>query len=462
MGLSYDDARNLLVKHGQEHVLRFWNELTGIQCSALLVQIETLDFSSIGRMQQLLAQSQTASAAGEIKPADVAQPTEQERRAVRRVGEEALQRGEVGVLLVAGGQGSRLGYEGPKGCFLLSPITNSPLFAIHARKIVALEQKYGSSVPFYIMTSQSNDRETREFFDRHRYFGLDCDRVRFFAQGMWPALSAAGKIVLDRKDHIFMSPDGHGGILSALRTHGMLDDMENRGLKTLFYFQVDNPLVEIADPAFIGLHRECGAGMSVKVCAKRDPEEGLGVVVKRGGRDAIVEYTELSAEQKHATLPNGQLKFRFGSVAIHVFSMDFLKKEASTHLPLHVAHKKVSYCDDSGSMVKPDKPNAYKFEKFIFDALPDAEKVLNYEFAREEEFSPVKNATGADSPDTARRDMMRKWARWLEVCGVPVSRNGAGDPLYRIEIDPCFAMGPDDLKRKLGRDFRMSGDLLLA
>jgi len=336
------------------------------------------------------------------------------------------------------------------------------LFHIHARKIVALERAYGSTVPFYIMTSRSNDHETKAFFEQHDYFGLSRDRVKFFVQGMWPALTADGRIVLDQKDHVFMSPDGHGGILSALRVNGMVDDMERRGLETLFYFQVDNPLVEIADPAFVGFHKKCGAQMSVKVCAKRDPQEGLGVVVRRNGRNAIVEYTELTKEQKHEVLPDGHLKFRFGSVAIHVFSMEFLKAEANAELPLHVAHKKVPYCDEQGNLVKPEKPNAYKFEKFIFDSLPDAETVLNYEFAREDEFSPVKNATGSDTPDTARRDMMRKWARWMEACGVQIPKNEEGDPLHKIELDPCFALGPEELKKKLKKGFKITGDVLLT
>ena len=461
MRLSLENAKKILEDNDQAHVLRFWHELGESQRSGLMAQVESLDFGSIARMQRLLPENQTAAVAGDITPADVAQPSAREKEDARRLGEDAIRRGTVGVLLVAGGQGSRLGFEGPKGCYLLSPITNAPLFSIHARKIVALERAYGSRVPFYIMTSQSNDQETKAFFDRHDYFGLSRDRVKFFVQGMWPALSADGKIVLDRKDHVFMSPDGHGGILSALRANGMLDDMETRGLQILFYFQVDNPLVEIADPAFIGFHKKCGAQMSVKVCAKRDPEEGLGVVVKRNGRHAIVEYTELTKEQKHETLPDGHLRFRFGSVAIHVFSMEFLRGEASAELPLHVAHKKVSYCDDGGTLVKPEKPNAYKFEKFIFDSLPHAETVLNYEFAREDEFSPVKNATGSDTPDTARRDMMRKWARWLEACGISVPRDAAGEILYRIEIDPCFAMGPDELKKKLKKGFAITGDLLL-
>jgi len=278
---------------------------------------------------------------------------------------------------------------------------------------------------------------------------------------MWPAMDANGRIVLDRPDHLFMSPDGHGGILAAMRRRGVLDDMAARGLTTLFYFQVDNPLVEIADPVFIGLHNLRSADMSVKVCPKRDPDEGLGVVVERDGRLAVVEYSELTSEQKRATLPDGRLKFRAGSVAIHVFSLAFLRREAAADLPLHVAHKKVPFCDDRGRTVRPDKPNAYKFEKFIFDALPDANTAVILEFRREDEFSPVKNASGSDSPDTSRRDMTRKFARWLEECGAAVSKDSDGNPAHRIEIDPCFAASAAELKRKLPAGFKLTGDALL-
>lgn len=484
MSISCDEARKLLQEHNQSHVLGFWDNLDGNQRADLLAQIETLDLDSVALMQKVLAgkwktepSSPRLSEVGatpsqgssSIEPAEVVEQSESEKAESRRAGEQVLRSGEVGVLVVAGGQGTRLGFDGPKGFFPLAPITNAPLFAIHSRKILGLERKYQTGIPFYVMTSRANDKATRNFFDRHDYFGLSKDRVMFFTQGMWPALWEDGKIVLDRPHHMFMSPDGHGGILAALRLSGMLDDMETRGLKTLFYFQVDNPLVEIADPVFIGLHRERDAEMSVKVCAKRDPEEGLGVVAKRDGRNAIVEYTELTGEQKHETLPDGRLKFRYGSVAIHIFSLDFITKEARVEsqtrpagLPLHVAHKKVPYCDRNGKTVEPEKPNAYKFERFIFDVLPNAERTVNVEFAREDEFSPVKNASGPDSPDTAQRDMMLKYARWLEDCGVEVPRNRVGEPLHKIEIDPCFALGSDDLCEKLGKDFKISGDVLLA
>jgi UDP-N-acetylglucosamine/UDP-N-acetylgalactosamine diphosphorylase len=311
------------------------------------------------------------------------------------------------------------------------------------------------------MTSDANDRETRDFFAVNKYFGLSPDRVTFFIQGMWPALTEDGKVILESPARIFMSPDGHGGILNAMLNNRVIADMKQRGLKTLFYFQVDNPMVNIAEPAFIGVHCDAGADMSVKVCAKRGPDEPIGVVVRRGGRDAVVEYTELTQEQKNERLPDGNLRFRFGSVAIHIFSLAFLEKEAKSHLPLHLAHKKIPYCGDKGEVIKPDKPNGYKFEKFIFDVVPDAAKVLNVEFAREDEFSPVKNKEGDDSPQTTRRDMVRKCARWFRQCGVDVPMGQDREPLYKIEIDPCYANEQAELAARLKPDIKIAGDLLL-
>ena len=271
-----------------------------------------------------------------------------------------------------------------------------------------------------------------------------------------------GRLVLETPSRLFMSPDGHGGIVAAMKRNGVLDDMRERGLTTLFYFQVDNPLVEIADPLFIGRHSLAAADVSVKVCAKRSAGEGLGVVVHREGRTAIVEYSELTDEQKEDTGPDGRLRFLFGSVAIHVFDLDFLVREADAELPIHLAHKKVPVCGDDGVTVTPDEPNAYKFEKFIFDVLPDAKRALCVEFDRAEEFSPVKNAEGDDSPATARRDMMRKFARWFEDCGVDVPRDADGEPAHRLEIDPAFAANAAQLKERFAGLSSIEGDVLLA
>ena len=463
--ISYEEAKALLEANGQGHVLKFWDQLDSAGREGLLTQIETIDFTSIKAMQQLLEKGESSTAPEVIEPSPVIELAEIEQRdkseGLSELGGDAIGKGSVGVVLVAGGQGSRLGFDGPKGAYSVGPVSGASLFEIHARKVLALQEKYGADIPFYIMTSQLNDAPTRAFFAEHNYFGLSPENVLFFTQRMWPALDPDGKFLLDAPGHIFVSPDGHGGTITALQQTGMLDDMERRGIKTLFYFQVDNPLVEVAEPRFIGLHLKEGADMSIKVCAKRDPKEGLGIVARRGDRNMIVEYSELTPEQMEETLPDGNLKLRFGSVAIHLISFDFLKKEAGAQLPLHVAHKKVPYVDDAGNLVKPTEPNAYKFEKFIFDIIPDAEKSINVEFAREEEFSPVKNAEGNDSPATCQRDMMLKFARWLEKCGCEVPRDADGVPLHKIEIDPCFALGPAELCEKIGSDFVLEAETCL-
>jgi UDP-N-acetylglucosamine/UDP-N-acetylgalactosamine diphosphorylase len=446
--MTLANAQAILSEHNQAHLLRFWDRLDAAARQALLAQIATLDFVSIARMQALLA-ARGAAAVAEPRPAGVIELDAAARDRAATRGSAELAAGRVGVVLVAGGQGTRLGYDGPKGAFPVGPVSQAVLFHFHARKVLALARRHRVAVPLYIMTSDTNDAATRACFEEHAFFGLPRADVFFFQQGMWPALDPQGRIILDAPGHVFMSPDGHGGTLSALAASGALADMERRRLATLFYFQVDNPMVEVADPAFIGVHLEQGAGISVKVCAKRDPQEGLGVVVDRDGRCEMVEYTELTDAQKQQRTPAGELLFKYGSVAIHVFSLPFLKQEALKAMPLHVAHKKIPMCDADGKVVTPTAPNGYKFEKFIFDVLPDAPRVANLAFDRREEFSPIKNATGADSPDTCRRDLSAKWSRWLAAVGVAVPADDAGYPLVPIEIDPCFALDPADLKANL-------------
>ena len=429
---------------GQGHVLRFWDKLDTAARAALEAQVASLDFDALARMKGILAArgaSAAPAATAPIEPAPAVELKDQaERAAAVARGEAELAAGHVAAVLVAGGQGSRLGFEGPKGAYPVGPITDAPLFHFHARKILALSRRHGAPVPFYIMTSEVNDAATRQCFEEHSFFGLDPANVVFFKQGVWPALDADGKIILDAPGHIFMSPDGHGGILAALAKSGAIADMEKRGITTVFYFQVDNPLVEVASPAFIGLHLLRGADMSIKVCAKRDPQEGLGMMCLRDGRYEMVEYTELTEEQKNRRTADGELYFKFGSVAIHVFDFAFLKRETAASLPLHLAHKKIATCDAEGNVVKPTAPNGYKFEKFVFDVIPDAARVLDVVFDRAEEFSPVKNAEGSDSPATCRRDLQRKWARWLEECGVAVPRGADGETAIKIEIDPATAI----------------------
>ncbi len=412
MNLAQAQAR--LAEKGQSAVLRFWDQLDDPQRQALLAQVEDLDWASLPEMMSLLP-ARAAEPAGAFEPALVTQVAGSERLAAGMLGEAALRAGEVGVILVAGGQGTRLGFDGPKGTYPLDPVTHATLFEIHARKILLLQRSMGAGIPLYVMTSPENDAATRRFFDAQRYFGLDSADVLFFTQGMLPALTPEGQLVLESPGHLFLGPDGHGGLLAALDRHGLLDDMRRRELKTLFYFQVDNPMVEIADPVFVGMHLRNVADVSVKVCAKRDPDEGLGVVVRRNGRWGMVEYTELTEAQKNARRPDGSLVFQYGSVAIHLFTLEFLRQEARIGLPLHRAYKKVPCCDARGRTVKPAQPNAYKFERFIFDVLPDAREALVLEFDRADEFAPVKNAEGQDSPATARAAMQAKAERLKAV-----------------------------------------------
>ena len=357
-----------------------------------------------------------------------------------KAGEEELSAGRVAALLVAGGQGSRLGYDGPKGCYSIGPVTGAPLFYFHARKILARSIRYGAAIPFYVMTSEANNAATVKCFEENDYFGLNPDDVFFFTQGMWPGMTKDGKIILEAPGRIFMSPDGHGGLLAALKRSGALADMKKRGIKSVFFFQVDNPLVEIADPAFIGYHITEKSEYSLKLCAKRDPYEKVGMPMKFGDRFRMVEYTEMTDEQCNRKTKSGELYFLYGSPAIHVFDRAFLEREASKAMPLHLAFKKIPSLDANGKIVKPSEPNGYKFEKFIFDILPNAKKTAFLAFDQKDEFSPVKNAEGGDSPETCRADMQAKWRKWLAQAGVAVS---AALP---VEIDPVYALDAEDIK----------------
>jgi len=257
---------------------------------------------------------------------------------------------------------------------------------------------------------------------------------------MWPGMTKDGKIIMDAPGHVFMSPDGHGGLLAALKRSGALADMKKRGIRSVFFFQVDNPLVEIADPAFIGYHVMNKSEYSLKLCAKRDPREKVGMPMRFGDIHRMVEYTELTDEQANRRTKDGRLYFLYGSPAIHVFDRAFLDREASRPMPVHLAFKKIPFVDAKGRVVKPSEPNAYKFEKFIFDILPKAKRTAFLAFEQKEEFSPVKNAEGNDSPATCRADMQAKWRRWFAEIGVKVPD---GVP---VEIDPAYAVDAEDLR----------------
>lgn len=438
--MNYQEAEKLLAKCSQEHVLKHWKKLNKKEREALLEQIATIDPKSVARCAEALGKGAEVPDSSKGKAPKVAVLKGKKLAEARAAGEVELSEGRVAALLVAGGQGSRLGYDGPKGCYEIGPITNAPLFYFHARKILARSIRYGASIPFYVMTSEANNAATVQCFEENDYFGLNPDDVFFFTQGMWPGMSAEGKIILDQPGHIFMSPDGHGGLLAALKRSGALADMKKRGIKSVFFFQVDNPLVEIADPAFIGYHVMNKSEYSLKLCAKRDPKEKVGMPMRFGDTYRMVEYTEMTDEQCNRKDKSGKLYFLYGSPAIHVFDRAFLEREAARPMPLHLAFKKIPYVDEKGALVKPSEPNGYKFEKFIFDILPNAKTATFLAFDPKDEFSPVKNAEGADSPASCKADMQAKWRSWLKECGVTV------DESVPVEIDPVYALDAEDLK----------------
>lgn len=458
-------------KAGQGHVFRFWGELTEEERKRFLEQLEAIDLDLLNHLTEtFIRNSQVSKFNGKLETAEVIRvpQTEEEReraRAAKAIGEEILRKGKVGLILVAGGQGTRLGYPGPKGMFPITPVKNKSLFQWHAEKIRALEKRYRVELPWYIMTSETNDRQTREFFEANNYFGLNSSQIFFFVQDTLPAVDNEGRIILDEKGHVFTSPNGHGGALLALYESGALQDMRKRGVEQLFYFQVDNVLVKIADPVFLGYHIQQNAEMSSKVIPKRDPYEKLGIIGIHNGKLSVIEYSDLSEEDMLARNPDGSLKYNAGSIAIHIFRRDFLEAETKKgfKLPYHIAHKKIPYLNEKGERIEPKEPNGYKFETFIFDALRDTTSSVVMETVREEEFSPVKNKDGEDSPATARRDLTDLFGRWLEKAGVKIHRDESNHVIGAIEISPLFALDEDELIQKIkGREIVFDGKLYLG
>ena len=462
-----------LSRHGQEHLLRWWNDLDPEARARLIAEIETIDFGEVDALFHQLVHEEAALSPARVAAVEVDRlPRTDGERVARRhvaaIGEAALAAGQVAVIIVAGGSGTRLGFDGPKGTYPIAPVSASSLFQIHAEKVLALSKRHGRTIPLYIMTSPENHSATTRFFAEHGNFGLN--HVRFFVQGQMPAVDRqSGQVLLAEKSQVALSPDGHGGTLYALAAPGpngapsCLAEMEDLGVRTLFYFQVDNPMVKIADPAFLGLHRQADAEMSFKVIEKVAPEEKLGVVVRLDGRPQVIEYSDLPAELAELREPDGSLQLWAGSIAVHALERSFVGRlvEGDVKLPFHRAIKKVPFVDDNGEVVKPEGPNAVKFERFVFDALPLASKFALVETDRAVEFEPLKNATGPDSPATVRQRMSDQFADWLEAAGARVERRHDGSVPFGIEISPLYALDAAELKTKLAPGLVVEGPLHL-
>ena len=439
--------------YNQEHVFRFWQDLTNAEQIELLKQISTIDFELMSNLSHDVVNN--ADNKSDEKTLDIANILSLKERTkgeseAQKIGEDLLQKGKIAAFLVSGGQGTRLGYEGPKGMFPVTPVKKKSLFQLHAEKLLAAGIKYNHQIPWFIMTSETNHEQTVDYFKRNNHLGYDASNITFFSQEMIPAIDKNGKFILDAKNHIFTNPNGHGGSLSALWKSGSLEKMHSSGIEYIFYFQVDNVLAQICDPVYLGYHVKRESEMSNKVVRKSFPEEKMGVICKINGKTGLVEYSDLPEPEMYATNPDGSLKFWAGNIAIHIFNIDFVMRQnkGGFKLPFHIAHKVIPSLDDNGNKIIPEKTNGIKFESFVFDALLDAQNSISLEVARELEFSPLKNRAGLDSPLTVKRDLCNLYGGWLENSGIKVPRDKEGNISAEIEINPLYALNESDLKSK--------------
>ena len=458
--MTKDRLLALLRPHGQEHLLAFWDELDSRQRDSLARQIEGIDFALIRRLRESRDEqgNMRAMAARAVPPPafrlDTAQNAFTLEQARQRAG-EALAAGQLGTILVAGGQGTRLGFDHPKGMFPIGPLSDKTLFQIHVEKIIAAGRRHGVRIPLYLMTSPVTHEETVAFFAAHDRFGLAEEDLIVFCQGSMPAVDAqTGRVLLEAPGRIALSPDGHGGILAAMAKSGVLDDIQQRGIRHLFYFQVDNPLIDICGREFVGYHLLSGSELSTQVIDKRDPLERVGNVVKVDGKLMVIEYSDLPDEAAVRRNADGSLAIWAGSVAVHVIDAALLRRLADEvdALPFHVARKRTPYVDAVGARIEPTEPNAMKFERFVFDLMPRARAAIVVEVDRRRAFAPLKNAPGAneDTPEAVRTQMAALARDWLRQAGVEV------DDDVVVEISPLFAIDAEELATKVSAGTRIT------
>ena len=454
---QYKKIKDLLNKYCQYHLLEFFEQLDSIQQQKLLDQIDSLDFSRIpGWVENYVVNNSSAMVPSDFEPAPSystipSSPEQQaEYKKARKFGAELISAGKAAAFVVAGGQGTRLGFNDPKGNFPISPIRNKTLFALFAETILASGKKYGKKLSWYIMTSPLNHSQTIAVFEANNYYGMDRSDVFIFQQGTNPNFGFDGRILLAEKSKISSSPDGHGGSLKALYDSGAIADMKQKGIEYLSYYQVDNPLINIFDPLFIGLHALNDAEMSSKALVKANPLEKIGSFCLVDGKVTVIEYSDLPCEQANRRNPDGSLVFELGSIAIHIISIGFVEK-LNAHgfaLPVHRAIKKIPHIGSNGKPIKPTEPNGVKLETFVFDALPLASKSIILQTIRSEEFAPVKNATGVDSAEVTIQMMIARAAGWIESAGIRIPKKPDGSPDCVIEITPGFALSAKDVKTK--------------
>ena len=399
--MNYEAAYQKVKEFGQEHILKYYEELTEAEQAALLSQIEKTDFSVLTQIESAQA---GAAERGKIQPIYVMKVDEIKEKEARfkEIGVEALKAGKIGAVLLAGGMGTRLGSDDPKGMYDIGLTKTLYIFECLVNNMMAVVNEVGAWFPLYIMTSERNNESTVRFLEEKNFFGYNKDYVHFFTQEMAPASDYTGKAYMEEKGRIATSPNGNGGWFSSMERCGILDKVHESGVEYLNVFGVDNVLQKIYDPYFVGAVIDEKVAVGAKVISKNAPDERIGVMCLEDGRPSIIEYYELTDELMNAKDEKGKPAYEFGVILNYLFEVKALEEIAAKKLPLHTVEKKINYLDEEGNLVKPEEPNGYKYENLILDMIQMLDTCLPYEVIRESEFAPIKNKTGIDSVESAR------------------------------------------------------------
>ena len=400
--MNYEEAKKKVQQYGQEHVLKYYAKLPDEQRNTLIEQIDRTDFTVIGQA----AETGKRGTIAPIKAMTIPE-IDMGRERFERIGMEAVKAGKLGAVLLAGGMGTRLGSDAPKGMYDIGISKPVYIFQRLIENLMKVVEKAGNYIQLFVMTSEKNHDATVGFFKEHDYFGYDKDYIAFFKQDMAPAADFDGKVYMEAKDSIATSPNGNGGWFLSMKKSGLLELVEKRGIEWLNVFAVDNVLQSIADPVFAGAVLEGGYSVGSKVIRKVNPQEKVGVMCTEDGRPSIVEYIELTEDMLTQRDENGEYAYNFGVILNYLFKVDKLVNLLERKLPYHKSAKKIPYINEAGELVKPEEPNGYKYEQFILDMIQMLDSCLPFEVVRGKEFAPIKNKTGVDSVESAR-ELLRK------------------------------------------------------
>ena len=405
---------NLLEKYNQEHIIKFLEKLEGKEKEELIEQINKIDFDLLTSLYNS-AQEEIEIKESKILPIkclDKEKMEKYELDQLEELGNKIVELNQYAVVTMAGGQGTRLGHTGPKGTFKLDVYGKGKyLFEILAENLKQSNELYNVTIPWYIMTSKENNDETVEFLEKNNYFGYDKNKVTIFTQSELPIMDFEGKLLITKEHKIKEASDGNGGTYSSLRASGALAKMKEDGIKWVFIGGVDNVLLNMVDTILLGLAIKKKVKIASKTVMKANPEEKVGVFCKQNGVPKVIEYAELPVKMAKQINKDGELKYGESHIMCNLYSIEAIEKISKESLMYHFAKKKNAYIDENGKEIIPKEPNSYKFESFIFDAFEFFDKIALVRGKREDDFAPVKNAEGVDSPKTAKELYEKYWER---------------------------------------------------